>query len=434
MKRALHYAWIVAAATFFVAIAAVGVRSSQTMLILPLESEFGLRSGAMISAAIAVNIALLGLAGPFVAGIYDRFGVRRTVGIAMIVVGIMSAASTLVTAVWQLIPIWGVGMGIAVGGVGGTLGATIVTRWFEKHRGLIIGVFSAATQTGQLIFLPLYGWLIQNHSWRYCALAIAALCFVVAPLFMIVMRERPSDVGLTRLGAHGDDLEDRNAGVNPFRRAIDELRACATSRNFWLLASSFFICGASTNGLIGTHLIPACGDHGIPETRAAGLLVTMGLFDLVGTTASGWFSDRYNGSWLLFWYYGLRGLSLIFLPLAFGAKTLGLPIFAVFYGLDWIATVPPTLKLTLKTFGAARTPIIFGWILAMHQLGASAIAFVAGLIRVSFGSYDAAFVTSGILCCIAAVAVVFIRTGERAEVPAGAATPAIPSLTLVAEE
>ena len=412
-KPRIHYAWIVAAATFFAAIIAVGARSSQTMLIVPLEKEFGTATTPVISAAIAVTIVLMGLAGPFVAGIYDRFGIRRTVGIALVVLGLMAALSSLVNAAWQLIPVWGIGMGVAVGSVGGTLGATIVTRWFDEHRGLVIGIFSAATQTGQLVFLPLYGWMLEHHDWRYCSLVVAAICLGIAPLFIFVMRERPGDVGLRKLGSNVDDAAPVHA-QNAFHRAINELKSASKSTNFWLLAGSFFICGASTNGLIGAHLVPACGDHGIPETRAAGLLVTMGLFDLVGTIASGWLSDRWSSNWLLFWYYGLRGISLIFLPIAFGAQTLGLPIFAVFYGLDWIATVPPTLKLTMNTFGSERSPVVFGWVLAMHQLGAGAIAFGAGLIRVSSGSYDAAFVTSGVLCCIAAAMVLFI--GKRPEV------------------
>ena len=418
-NRRVHYAWVVAIAAFFAAIVAVGVRSQQTMLILPLEKEFGQTSGATISAAIALNIALMGLAGPFIAGVYDRFGIRRTVGIALAALGIMSALSTFVTAPWQLVPVWGIGMGLAVGSIGGTLGATIVTRWFDAHRGLVIGIFSAATQTGQLIFLPLFGLMLEHHDWRFGALVVAAIALAAAPLFTFVMRERPREVGARRLGATTDDLGALST-QNPFIRAISELRACLKSPNFWLLGGSFFICGASTNGLIGTHLVPACGDHGIPETRAAGLLVTMGVFDLVGTMASGWLSDRWSSNWLLFWYYGLRGISLIFLPIAFGAQTLGLPIFAVFYGLDWIATVPPTLKLTMKSFGTARAPVIFGWVLAMHQLGAGAIALTAGLIRVRAGSYDAAFVAAGVLCCIAAVLVLFVGNRDLVlEQPAG---------------
>jgi len=412
VKPRLHYAYVVAGVAFVLLIAAAGVRSSPTMLIQPLEKEFGW-SPATISVAIAVNIALFGLIGPFAAGIFERFGVRRTVAAALAVLALGAALSSLMTRPWQFFLLWGLMAGIGTGGIGLVAGATIVNRWFEKNRGTAMGVLTAANATGQLVFLPLFGVLVTRSGWRTEVLFIAAVCAVLVPVTLFFVREHPSDMQLPMLGAT-EVVAPMRTAVNPFVNAIGALRNGLRSRDFWLLSGSFFICGASTNGLIGTHLVPACGDHGIPAVQAAGLLAAMGVFDLIGTTASGWLSDRYSSRWLLFWYYGLRGLSLMFLPTAFGVAALGLPIFAVFYGLDWIATVPPTLKLATTCFGRATGVTMFAWILAGHQLGAGVTAYLAGLARTWTSSYDVAFVTSGMLCMIAALMVLFVGRSARA--------------------
>jgi sugar phosphate permease len=418
-KPRLHYAYIVAALAFVLLIAAAGVRSSPTMLIQPLQREFHWTT-ATISAAIAVNLLLFGLIGPFAAGVFERFGLRRTIAGALALMAAAAAASIFMTQSWEFLLLWGGMVGVGAGSISLVAGATIVNRWFETNRGTVMGILTASNATGQLIFLPLFGLLITRAGWRAEVLFIAAVCAILAPLALLILREYPSDMNLAMLGATAVVQPPRSTG-NPFVNTIVALRDGLRTRDFWLLGGSFFICGASTNGLIGTHLVPACGDHGIPEVQAAGLLAAMGVFDLIGTTASGWLSDRYSARWLLFWYYGLRGLSLIYLPQAFGIASIGLPIFAVFYGLDWIATVPPTLKLTTNRFGRLRAPMMFGWIFTGHQLGASSIAFIAGLIRTGTGSYDAAFISSGILCMIAAVMVLFI--GRTAPVTA-AAVPA----------
>jgi predicted MFS family arabinose efflux permease len=271
----------------------------------------------------------------------------------------------------------------------------------------VLGIFAGGNATGALIFLPAFGQIIDHVGWRPCAYILSTVALCLIPLVLLVVRERPSDLGLPPYGATEVDatLPPR---VNPIGRAFSTLSEASRSRTFWILAGTFFICGASTNGLIGAHLVPACGDHGIPESRAAGLLAAMGVFDLVGTTLSGWLSDRYSSRWLLFWYYGLRGLSLLFLPAAFGLGIFGLPIFAAFYGLDWIATVPPTVKLAASAFGKARAPLFFGWIAAGHQLGAGITAFAAGAVRSQIGSYDDAFITSGLLCLCAAVLILSV--------------------------
>lgn len=414
----IHYAYIVAALAFVLLIAAAGVRSSPTMLIQPLESEFHWTT-ATISAALALNLLLFGLIGPFAAGVFERFGLRRTIAGALALMALAAAASIFMTQSWQFLVLWGALVGIGAGSISLVAGATIVNRWFDKNRGTVMGVLTASNATGQLVFLPVFGLLITHDGWRAEVLFIAAVCALLAPLALVILREYPSDMGLAMAGATAVVAPQRSTG-NPFVNTLVALRDGLRARDFWLLGGSFFICGASTNGLIGTHLVPACGDHGIPEVQAAGLLAAMGVFDLIGTTASGWLSDRYSSRWLLFWYYGLRGLSLMYLPTAFGIASVGLPVFAVFYGLDWIATVPPTLRLTTNRFGPLRAPMMFGWIFTAHQLGASAIAYLAGVLRTNTGSYDSSFVLSGILCVIAAVMVLFIgRTAPvRAAVPA----------------
>jgi MFS family permease len=419
MHARLHPAWIAAAIAFVLALAAAGVRSAPTMLIRPLENEFHWTT-ATISLAIGVNIALFGLMGPFAAAFFERFGMRLTLCTALATLAAAWVASAFVREPWQLVVLWGVFVGLGTGSIGMVLGATIVNRWFESNRGTVMGVLTASNATGQLIFLPLYGQLVAWSGWRSVAFTIAGVCAALVPLVLFGLRERPADLALPPYGATAV-VPHVPPATNPFLSALAALRDGLRSRDFWLLAGSFFICGASTNGLIGTHLVPACGDHGISEIHAAGLLAAMGVFDLIGTTASGWLSDRYDSRYLLFAYYGLRGLSLLFLPQAFGIAAIGLPAFAVFYGLDWIATVPPTLKLATAAFGRERAAIMFGWISAAHQLGAGTIAYLAGSIRTATNSYDAAFYISGTVCIAAAVMVLFI--GLRI-VPRAAARPA----------
>jgi len=402
---------ITAAVAFALLISSAAVRSAPSMMILPLEKEFGW-SAATISAALAVNIGLFGLVGPFAAAIFERFGLRRAIAGAFTLLALAAGLSTTMTAPWQLMLFWGLMTGLGTGCVGLVVGATIVNRWFEKRRGTVMGLLTASNATGQLIFLPLYGFLVSGPGWRAEALVVSGVCALLVPVAFFALREYPSDIGLPMYGATSVVAPVRST-ENPFGRAVGALGQGLRSRDFWLLGGTFFICGASTNGLIGTHLVPACGDHGIPEVRAAGLLAMMGVFDLVGTTASGWLTDRYSSRMLLFWYYGLRGLSLIFLPQAFGIAAIGLPIFAVWYGLDWIATVPPTLRLTTDAFGRERSAMIFGWILAGHQLGAAFAAYGAGVIRTITLSYDGAFISSGVLCLCASVLALFIGRGRE---------------------
>ena len=401
-----HYAWIVAAVTFLVLLTAAGVRSAPGVLMVPLENEFGW-SRPTISFAVAVNIFLYGLAGPFAAAILERFGLRRTITAALAIIAVGVALTPLMHEAWQLVLLWGVVVGSGSGVTALVLGVTVAARWFDKQRGLVVGILTASTATGQLVFLPFFASLLNAYGWRSVSLTIAAIAALVIIPVAILLRDRPADIGLAPYG--GLTIVARStAPTNPFRRAFSALVTASSNRNFWFLSGSFFICGASTNGLIGTHLIPACIDHGITEVAGASLLAAMGIFDFFGTTASGWLSDRVDNRKLLAWYYGLRGLSLICLPFTFQYSFYGLSLFAVFYGLDWIATVPPTVRLTGQTFGTQDVGLYFGWIAATHQLGAAFAAWSAGLLRSSTGDYLSAFVSAGLLCLAASIMVTFI--------------------------
>jgi MFS family permease len=400
-RSRLHYAWVILAVTFLTLLASAGVRAAPGVLIIPLEQEFHW-SRATISFAISVNILLYGLMGPIAGALMQRFGVRRTTIAAMAMLAVGVGLATQVRAVWQLILLWGVVVGLATGMVAIVLGATVVNRWFVERRGLALGILTASTATGQLVFLPMLAATIERSGWRSAVWIVAAGAALMIPIVALLMRDRPADVGAAPFGAAADDVPVAPK-ANPAAAAMAALGVGVRSRDFWLLFATFFICGASTNGLVATHLIPAAHDHGIPEVRAAGLLALMGMFDLVGTTGSGWLTDRWDSRALLAWYYSLRGLSLLFLPFALSGGNTSLLIFAVWYGLDWIATVPPTVKLATDAFGKERAPIMFGWIAAGHQLGAAVTAFSAGWIRTTLGDYQVAFWLSGGLCMIAAL-------------------------------
>jgi MFS family permease len=414
--RRLHYAWIVLAVTFVALLAGAGIRATPSVLIVPLEQEFGW-SRTAISFAISVNIFLYGLMGPFAGGLMQRFGVRRTAVGALTLLAVGVALATQVTRPWHLVLVWGLVVGTGSGMVALVLGATVVNRWFIAQRGLAMGLLTASTATGQLVFLPLLARVIETSGWRSAALVMAGAAGLTVPLVALLLRERPADVGVPPLG--GARIEPRSTGgPNAARIALAALADAAGTRDFWLLTATFFICGASTNGLIGTHLVPAAHDHGIPEVRAASLLALMGVFDLVGTTGAGWLSDRWSSRRLLAWYYALRGLSLFFLPHALAGNDTGLWVFAVWYGLDWIATVPPTLRLATDAFGPERAPIVFGWIGAGHQIGAALTAFTAGWLRTATGDYQLAFWGSGGLCLVAAA--LALQVGRRPARAAGA--------------
>ena len=424
MRGRVHYGWVMVAVTFLVLLVGAGVRATPGVLIVPLEQEFHW-TAATVSASIAVNIFLYGMLGPFAVGVMERFGLRRTVCGALLILAVGVALTSLMRAPWQMLLLWGVLVGSGTGMVATVLGATVAGRWFTRNRGLVLGMLTASGATGQLIFLPLLASIATNYGWRAVSLTVAAVALLLVPLVALLFRDFPSDMGLPRYGE--TELHyTAQSSQNPVRRALSALGQGVRSRDFWFLAGSFFICGASTNGLIGTHLIPACIDHGIPAVAGASLLAMMGFFDFFGTTASGWLTDRFDSRKLLAWYYGLRGLSLLFLPYSFDFSFYGLSLFAVFYGLDWIATVPPTVRLAGRVFGEENAALMFGWIAASHQIGAASAAWLAGLVRTDTGNYLAAFISAGLLCLLAALLVAFIKPGPAR----GLAVEATPALEL----
>jgi sugar phosphate permease len=399
--RRVHYAWIVAGVGFVTLITAAGFRSSSGVLIVPLQNEFGWSRGT-IGIAVAINLVLYGLGGPFSAALVERFGVRRIAITALLGVSAGSSLTVLMTASWQLDILWGVVNGLATGAISIPLAAIIANRWFVERRGLVTGLLTASSATGQLIFLPVLATIVTHWGWRYASITVSVVAIAaVLPLVALFVRDRPADIGLMPFGATEPDPPPVPATGNPFSSAVGGLRSAWGHPAFWLLAGSFFICGLSTNGLIGTHLIPAAMDHGFGEVAAASLLATIGVFDIVGTTCSGWLTDRYDPRILLFWYYALRGLSLLALPYVFSSPHFGLILFVVFYGLDWVATVPPTVALTAEIFGRDRVGVVFGWIFCSHMFGAALAAWGAGAIRTSFGGYGWAFGTAGLLCLFA---------------------------------
>jgi sugar phosphate permease len=407
LRPKFHYAWVVASVTFLVLLVAAGARATPGVIILPFGNEFQW-SRATVASIVSINIFLYGMIGPFAAALYQRFGLRRTMVAAVLLLSVGYGLSIFATAYWQFVLLWGVVVGVGSGMAATVLGAAVANRWFTARRGLVMGVLTASTATGQLIFLPSLASAVGAEGWRIALIIVALASAAIAPVIWFLMRDDPADVGQRPYGEStlsAPASAPIRATGNPAKRAVIVLMEATRVRDFWLLAGSFFVCGASTNGLIGTHLIAAAFDCGIPEVRAAGLLAMMGLFDLVGTTASGWLSDRYNCRYLLFGYYGLRGLSLLFLPHALVGPAAGLGVFALFYGLDWIATVPPTVRLTAEVFGREKASIVFGWVVASHQVGAAFAAYTAGALRSQFGSYSPAFIGAGALCVIAAIAV-----------------------------
>ncbi|WP_396906739.1 MFS transporter [Mycolicibacterium phlei] len=396
----LHWAWVVAAASFVALLAAAGFRAVPGVMMTPLHDEFGWSHGT-VGLAVSVNMTLFGVTAPFAAALMDRFGVRPVLAAALALIAAGSALSTVMTASWQLVVLWGVLVGVGTGSISMGFVATIATRWFEARRGLVTGVLTAASSTGQLIFLPLIAEVTARHGWRWASLIVAAAALAVVPLVVVFLRNYPQDKGLAPYGA-GTAAAPAPAPAGGFRAAFDGLLAGLRVPAFWLLAGSFAICGMTANGLIGTHFIPAAHDHGMPATIAAGLLATIGILDVAGTVISGWLTDRFDPRLLLVVYYTGRGLSLALLPaLLSPTAEPGTWVFVIFYGLDWVATVPPTIMLCRMYFGAAA-PVVFGWVFASHQLGAAVAAAGAGWLRDLQGTYDLAFYLAAGLCLVAA--------------------------------
>ncbi len=408
--RRVHPAWIVAGVAFLALLGAAGFRAAPSVLIVPLEEEFGW-SRSVLSLAVGINLVLFGLTAPFAAALMDRFGMRRVTAFALLTIAAGSALTILVTDSWQVMLTWGVMVGLGTGSMALVFAATVTDRWFVRRRGLVSGVLTAASATGQLIFLPFLAILVAGPGWRAAAVLVAGGALVVVPLVWLFLRDRPADLGVLPYGADptSPPPPDRREGPGPAARAADALRVAARTRTFWALAAAFAICGMTTNGLIGTHLIPAAHDHGMGDTAAAGLLALVGVFDVMGTVLSGWLTDRVNPRLLLGAYYAFRGLSLLALPMLLGPSVQpSMVAFVVVYGLDWVATVPPTIALCRDLFGSRGT-IVFGWVFASHQLGAAAAALGAGVIRDLTGAYTVAWLGAAGLCAIAAILSVNVR-------------------------
>ncbi|AOH87180.1 MFS transporter (plasmid) [Sphingomonas panacis] len=410
--RKIHYAWVIASVTFLTMIVTAGAIGAPGVLIGPLQAEFGW-SAADISTAFAARFMLFGLVGPFAAAFMNRFGLRRVTVTSLMLIGLGIVGSLIMTKLWHLLLLWGVIIGLGTGLTAMVFGATVASRWFATRRGLILGLLSASAATGQLLFLPVLASLTAHIGWRYALAFLLVLLLAAVGTVLALMRDTPADVGLTPYGAVQVEAE----GLEPtsFRAMLMSpllaLKDAARSATFWVLFGTFFVCGASTNGLVQTHFVAMCGDFGIVPVMAAGMLAMIGIFDLVGTIGSGWLSDRFDSRWLLFWYYGLRGLSLAYLPFSnFSFYELG--IFAIFYGLDWVATVPPTVKLIADRFGE-QSNLVFGWVYTGHQLGAALAAYAAGYTRSAYQSYLPAFFVGGLLCLLAAMAIVMVRERQH---------------------
>lgn len=411
----IHYAWIVVAISFTVILIGVGVRAAPSVLLVPLERTFGW-SNATISGAVSLNILLLGLTGPFAVGLMQTIGIRRTLLCALLLLALGAGGSAFVTAPWQLYLTWGLLVGLGAGATGFGVAATLANRWFVARRGLVIGLLTASNASGQLVFLPALAALATGLGWTSVPYAVTLLVLAMIPLVWLLLAESPGEAGIGPYGA-GAEPPTLPTAANPFRVAFEGLGRGVRSIDFWLLAGSFAVCGFSTYGLVGTHMIAYCMDHGIPEVAAAGFMASLGIFDLFGTICSGWLTDRYNPRILLFWYYSLRGLSLLVLPFS-AFNMVDLSVFAVFFGLDWVATVPPTVTLTNEVFGRKDGPVIVSWIFCAHQLGGALAAIAAGEIRNATGSYMLAFLAAGTACLLASLLV--LRIVRRPEAVAAA--------------
>lgn len=408
-RTRVHPAWIVAAVAFLALFGAAGFRGAPGALMVPLHHEFGWSTSVM-SLAVSINLVLYGLVAPFAAALMDRFGIRRVVSAALLLVALGAGASVLMTASWQLLLCWGLLIGTGTGAMALVFAATIANRWFIRRRGLVMGVLTAGSATGQLVILPPVAALADSVGWRQASLLIAAAALAVVPLVALVLRDHPEERGVLPYGADPvTHTPPAPASGGAVRRALDGLAFAARHRAFWALAIAFAICGATTNGLVGVHFIPSAHDHGMPATTAAGLLALVGVFDIAGTVASGWLTDKVDPRRLLVAYYAFRGVGLLLLPVLL-ADTVhpSMIVFVVVYGLDWVATVPPTAALCREIFGDRGT-IVFGWVFAAHQIGAAAAAFAAGVTRDVFGTYTWAWWGGAALCAVAAALSVAAR-------------------------
>lgn len=412
--RGIHYGWVMVALTFVYAVFSSSAMGVPSVLIVPMSKELGWSIGEL-SAPQGLRLALFGLAAPLAGGLMLRYGPRRMVAIsgALLLVGL--ALSIATTEKWQLWLGMGVLLGVAPGMTAMQLNAVMASRWFVAHRGLVIGVLGGAIATGMLVFMPLAAWVSERWGWRV-ALMIPSVGAALSWLaFLWLARDRPQDLNLPAVGETTVTPVPPTPTANFVELSLQALMLGTRRPIFWILVATFAICGISSFGLTQAHLVPFCGDLGIPLGTAAWLLAVIGICDLIGTIGSGWLSDRYDNRWLLAWYYGLRGIALLWL-VSTQPTMVGLTIFAVIYGLDFIATVPPSVRLTVTSFGREMGPAVFAWIFAAHHVAAGLMAFGTGVSRDMLGTYEPAFLLAGVLCFAAALSFVAVRRPQ----PAGA--------------
>ena len=411
-KQKIHPGWIAVTVTFFTLMASAGYRSAPSVLIVPLEDAFGW-SRSQISLAVSINVLLFGLVAPFAAALMERFTVRKVVMSALLLVSVSATSTIFMNQPWHLWALWGVGVGVGAGSMALVFAATVANRWFVARKGIVVGALTAATASGQLVFLPLLSHFALTYGWKSVSLTVGGAAALIVPFIFFFLKEKPEDIGVTPYGAPEDWQPAPKSDLSAGRIAIDTIVRASRSRDFWILWGTFFVCGLSTNGLIGTHFIPAAHDHGMIETVAASLLALVGVFDVIGTIFSGWLTDRIDPRRLLFFYYGLRGLSLFLLPsILFSTMHPSTLVFVIFYGLDWVATVPPTLMLCRIVLGNQRSAVVYGWVFVGHQVGASVAAIGAAVLRVKLGDYALAFYISATMCLVAALAVLQIAKGK----------------------
>lgn len=422
--HAIHPAWWVLVVALLALFGAAGFRAAPGALMVSLQNEFGW-SMSVISLAVSVNLVLYGLISPFAAALMDRFGLRRVVSSALLLVAAGAAGSVFMTASWQLMVFWGVLIGGGTGSMALVLAATIAGRWFVKRRGIVMGVLSAGQAAGQLVLLPPVAAMADGVGWRPASLLIAGVAIAVVPFVAWVLRDYPEDLGVLPYGADPQSyVVPARATGGAVQRALEGLVFAVKHRSFWALSIAFAVCGMTTNGLVGVHFIPSAYDHGMPAATAAGLLAVVGVFDIIGTIFSGWLTDRFDPRWLLAFYYVFRGVGLIALPwLLSDTVNPSMIIFIVVYGLDWVATVPPTVALCQSIFGERGT-IVFGWVFAAHQIGAATAAFGAGIVRDVFGEYTLAWWGGAALCVLAACMSLLTRAAQPSQLraPAGSAS------------
>lgn len=405
-EQRFYYGWVVVGVTVATLLISAGIRAAPGVLIVPLELDMGW-SRTLIASAVSIGLLLFGFAGPLAGWLVDRMGPRAVMLGGLLLMSVSMVASALMQSVWQMMLFWGAVSGLATGLVGAVMGTAVANRWFYARRGLVLGVFGAATSAGQLIFLPAIVWMVGLIGWRGASYALAAFAAALIPMVALLMRDRPADVGQLPYGL------TQAPPPSPRPDALAVMSRAVRSPAFWLLSATFFICGATSNGMVGTHLVPHAVDHGMSQGTAAGALALMGMMNFVGTLGSGWLTDRYDPRKLLAIYYGFRGISLLFLP--FVSNPVGLALFAILFGLDYIATVPPTSALVADTFGRQNAGTVFGWVFCAHQIGAALAAWLGGVARDLTGDYGLAFLAAGVLAITATVLSLGIN---RATIPA----------------